>query len=50
MEKLSEMYDRARKRGIQGVYLIDDKDVYDIEPNINHNIKKGLYFELDFSI
>lgn len=43
--KLSEMYDRAIKRGIKGVYLIDNKDVYDIEPNINKNIKKGLYSE-----
>ena len=36
------MYERAKRRGIDGVYLIDDKDVYDIEPNINPNIKKGL--------
>ncbi|MBD7916394.1 FAD-dependent oxidoreductase [Clostridium sp. Sa3CUN1] len=43
--KLKEMYDRAIKRGIKGVYLIDNKDVYDIEPNINKNIKKGLYSE-----
>lgn len=39
------MYERAKRRGIDGVYLIDDKDVYDIEPNINPNIKKGLYSE-----
>ncbi|MDZ4906986.1 FAD-dependent oxidoreductase, partial [Clostridium perfringens] len=45
VKKLQEMYDRAKKRGIDGVYLIDDKDVYDIEPNINPNIKKGLYSE-----
>ena len=44
VEKLSEMYDRARKRGIQGVYLIDDKSVYDIEPNINHK-KRALFRE-----
>ena len=41
--KLEEMYKRAVKRGIDGIYLIDAKDVYDIEPNINGNIKKGLY-------
>ena len=41
--KLEEMYDRAIRRGIDGVYLIDAKDVYDIEPNINTNVKKGLY-------
>lgn len=45
VKKLIEMYERAKNRGIEGVYLIDDKDVYDIEPNINHNIKKGLYSE-----
>ena len=45
VKKLKEMYDRAKKRGIDGVYLIDDKDVYDIEPNINSDIKKGLYSE-----
>ena len=43
--KLTEMYNRAVSRGIKGVYLIDNKDVYDIEPNINKNIKKGLYSE-----
>ncbi len=45
VKKLIEMYERAKNRGIEGVYLIDDKDAYDIEPNINHNIKKGLYSE-----
>lgn len=45
VKKLEEMYERAKLRGIDGVYLIDDKDAYDIEPNIKHNIKKGLYSE-----
>lgn len=45
VKKLEEMYDRAKNRGIEGVYLIDDKDIYDIEPNINNNVKKGLYSE-----
>lgn len=45
VKKLEEMYERAKRRGINGVYLIDDSDVYDIEPNIKHNIKKGLYSE-----
>lgn len=45
VQKLEEMYQRAKRRGIDGVYLIDDKDAYDIEPNINTNIKKGLYSE-----
>lgn len=45
VKKLEEMYERAKRRGIDGIYLIDDNDVYDIEPNIKHNIKKGLYSE-----
>mgnify|MGYP006379998411 FL=1 len=45
VKKLIEMHERAKNRGINGVYLIDDKDVYDIEPNINKNVKKGLYSE-----
>lgn len=41
--KLGEMYDRAIRRGIDGVYLIDPEEVYEIEPNINMEVKKGLY-------
>ena len=41
--KLQEMYERAIKRGIDGVHLIDSEDVYKLEPNINKGIKKGLY-------
>lgn len=41
--KLKEMYERAIRRGIDGVYLIDPDEVYEIEPNINMEVKKGLY-------
>lgn len=41
--KLKEMYERAIRRGIDGVYLIDPDEVYEIEPNINTEVKKGLY-------
>ena len=41
--KLGEMYDRAIRRGIDGVYLVEPDEVYEIEPNINSAIKKGLY-------
>ena len=41
--KLEEMHERAVRRGIDGVFLVDSKDVYDIEPNINTKVKKGLY-------
>lgn len=41
--KLKEMYDRAVKRGIDGICLINGDEVKKIEPNINTDIKKGLY-------
>ena len=41
--KLEEMYERAIKRGIDGVYLIEPEEVYEIEPDINAKVKKGLY-------
>ena len=41
--KLGEMYERAIRRGIDGVYLVEPDEVYEIEPNINTSIKKGLY-------
>ena len=39
------MYDRAKRRGIENVHLIDSSDVYDIEPNIKYDVKKSLYSE-----
>lgn len=41
--KLREMYERAIRRGIDGVYLIEPDEIYEIEPNINDEVKKGLY-------
>lgn len=41
--KLKEMYDRAVKRGIYDICLINGDEVKKIEPNINTDIKKGLY-------
>lgn len=41
--KLGEMYERAIRRGIDGVYLVEPDEVYEIEPNINAEVKKGLY-------
>ena len=41
--KLKEMYDRAVKRGIDDICLINGEEVKKIEPNINTDIKKGLY-------
>ena len=36
-------YDKAKKRGIKEVYIIDDKAVKDIEPGIQGKVKKALY-------
>ena len=41
--KLKEMYYRAVKRGIDDICLINGDEVKKIEPNINTDIKKGLY-------
>ena len=41
--KLKEMYDRAIKRGIDDICLINGDEVKKIETNINTDIKKGLY-------
>ena len=41
--KLKEMNDRTVKRGIDGICLINGDEVKKIEPNINTDIKKGLY-------
>ena len=41
--KLKEMYERAVKRGIDDICLINGDEVKKIEPNINTDIKKGLY-------
>ena len=41
--KLKGMYDRAVKRGIDDICLINGDEVKKIEPNINTDIKKGLY-------
>lgn len=45
VEKLEEMYLRSKSRGIDGVHLIEANDVYDIETNLESNIKKALYSE-----
>ncbi|SFC69603.1 FAD-dependent oxidoreductase [Clostridium uliginosum] len=45
--KLDTMYERAKERGIEGVYIIEDNDklIYDIEPNLNIKVDKALYSE-----
>lgn len=43
VEKLEEMYRRAKSRGIENIHIVDSEDVYKLEPNLEKGIKKGLY-------
>lgn len=42
-EKLNLMYERALSRGIKDISLLDSKQVYEMEPNLNIRVKKALY-------
>lgn len=39
------MYKNAKKRGIDGVHIIENNEIYDIEPKLGVNISKALYSE-----
>ena len=39
------MYKNAIERGIDGVYIVEDNEIYDIEPKLGLNINKALYSE-----
>lgn len=43
--KLKDMYNVALQRGIRGVRIIDEDEIYRIEPNLRRGIKKALYSE-----
>lgn len=43
--KLKEMYNLAKKRGIENISLLDKKEVLELENNINIDVSKGLYSE-----
>ncbi|SHK83374.1 L-2-hydroxyglutarate oxidase LhgO [Clostridium cavendishii DSM 21758] len=43
IKKIEAMYNVAKSRGIENIHLIDDKDIYDIEPNLKSNVKKAIY-------
>ncbi|MCM0649377.1 FAD-dependent oxidoreductase [Clostridium swellfunianum] len=42
-QKLIQLYDRAVKRGLQNIQLLDSKEVYEMEPNLNSKVTKALY-------
>ncbi|MGL5243654.1 MAG: NAD(P)/FAD-dependent oxidoreductase [Sarcina sp.] len=45
INKIKRMYHTAKNRGIDGIHLIDENDVYDIEPNLKVKCKKAIYSE-----
>ncbi len=43
--KLINMYDRAISRGIKNIRLLDSKEVYEMEPNLNANVRRAIHSE-----
>jgi len=41
-EELIRMYDKALSIGIDNIYLLDSKQVYEMEPNLNISVKKAI--------
>ena len=33
-DRIERMYQRAKERGISGVHIVQENDIYDIEPNL----------------
>jgi thioredoxin reductase/bacterioferritin-associated ferredoxin len=42
---IDKMYNNAKERDIDGVHIIEDNAIYDIEPNLKLKINKALYCE-----
>lgn len=40
---IEKIYDRAMERGTKDVLMLESKYIYEMEPNLNVNIKKALY-------
>ncbi|MCT8978725.1 FAD-dependent oxidoreductase [Clostridium sp. CX1] len=40
---LIEMYNKAIDRGIDNIFLLDSKKVYELEPNLNINVKRAIH-------
>jgi len=43
--KIDEMYESARKRGIDGIRILNTDEIHDIEPNLKMKVTKALYSE-----
>ncbi len=42
-EELESMYEIAIKKNIPNIALLDSKNIYEMEPNLNINVKKAIY-------
>lgn len=42
-KKLEELYKLGLKRGIENIRLLESNEVYEMEPNLNARVLKGLY-------
>lgn len=42
---IDNMYKKAKERNIQGIHIIEDTAIYDIEPNLKIQANKALYSE-----
>lgn len=42
-EKLVQMYDKALNRGIENIYLLNSREIYKMEPNLNIAPRKAIY-------
>ena len=43
LPRLRELYDRGIKNGVEDMFLLTPEEVWDIEPNITHDIAGALY-------
>lgn len=42
-QKIVKMYERALKRGVEGISLLDSSEVYEMEPNLNVKVLKAIH-------
>lgn len=43
IKEIEKMYDMAKRRGIHNISIIDENQIYELEPNLRKGYKKGLY-------
>lgn len=44
-KRLQRVYERAVDRGIGNIYMLSGREVYEMEPNLNIQVKKAIYSE-----